>query len=79
MLISYIVPVCNEEKGFRKFYDELLMPEIKKTKLDYEIVLINDGSTDKSLEIIQKIAEADKRVKLRQGGISYGGSSRVYW
>lgn len=72
MLISYIIPVCNEEKGFQKFYNELLMPEIKKTKLDYEIVLVNDGSTDKSLEIIQKIAEADKRVKVVSFSRNFG-------
>ena len=64
MKISYVVPVYNEEKGFKKFFEELLMPEIKKTKKDYEIILVNDGSKDKSLEIIQGLAEADKNVKV---------------
>ena len=64
MKISYVVPVYNEEKGFEKFFKELLMPEIKKTKKDYEIILVNDGSKDKSLEIIQGLAEADKNVKV---------------
>lgn len=72
MLISYIIPVCNEEKGFLKFYNELLMPEIQKTKKDYEIVLVNDGSKDKSLEIIQGLAEADKRVKVISFSRNFG-------
>lgn len=72
MLISYIIPVCNEEKGFLKFYNELLMPEIQKTKKDYEIVLVNDGSKDKSLEIIQGLAETDKRVKVISFSRNFG-------
>lgn len=72
MLISYVIPVCNEEKGFLKFYNEMLMPEIQKTKLDYEIILVNDGSTDKSLEIIQAIAEADKHVKVVSFSRNFG-------
>jgi dolichol-phosphate mannosyltransferase len=72
MLISYVIPVCNEEKGFQKFYNELLLPEIKKTKLDYEIILVNDGSTDKSLQIIQSIAEADKHVKVISFSRNFG-------
>lgn len=72
MLISYVIPVYNEEKGFKKFFDELLMPEIKKTKKDYEIVLVNDGSKDKSLEIIQKIADEDKNVKVVNFSRNFG-------
>lgn len=64
MKISYVIPVYNEEKGIKAFFDKFLMPEIKKTKKDYEIVLVNDGSKDKSLAIIQGLAEADKNVKV---------------
>ena len=72
MTISYVIPVYNEEKGFKKFFDKLLMPEIKKTKLDYEVILVNDGSSDKSLEILQKIAETDKHVKVISFSRNFG-------
>lgn len=72
MLISYVIPVCNEEKGFVKFYNDLLMPEIQKTKKDYEIILVNDGSKDKSLEILHGIAEADKHVKVISFSRNFG-------
>ena len=39
--ISFVVPVCNEEKGFMKFYDSLLLPELKKLKYDYELILVD--------------------------------------
>ena len=47
-----------------KFYEDLLLPELKKIKYDYELILVNDGSKDKSLEIIQDVAEKDKHVKV---------------
>lgn len=61
--ISIVIPVYNEEAGFRKFYDEMLIPELEKIG-SYELILVNDGSSDKSLNIIQKLAEADKRVRV---------------
>ncbi len=64
MKISFVIPVYNEEKGFSQFYEEMLLPELKKLNYDYELILVNDGSTDKSLQIIQKISEKDNHVKV---------------
>lgn len=62
--ISFVIPVYNEEKGFNKFYNELLLPELKKLKYDYEVLLVNDGSKDATLSILQAIAEKDAHVKV---------------
>ena len=70
--ISFVVPVCNEEKGFMKFYDSLLLPELKKLKYDYELILVDDGSKDHSLEIIQALAEEDKHVKVVSFSRNFG-------
>ena len=64
MKISFVIPVYNEEKGFSQFYEKMLLPELKKLNYDYELILVNDGSTDKSLQIIQKISEKDNHVKV---------------
>lgn len=64
-LISVIAPVCNEEEGIGTFLDDRLLPALQKIKdYDFEIILVNDGSTDKTLEIIQSYAEKDKRIKV---------------
>ena len=63
-MISFVIPVYNEEKGFKKFYTEMLLPELKKLKYGYELILVNDGSKDKSLQIIQELAEKDKHIKV---------------
>lgn len=58
--ISVIVPVYNVEN----FVEDCLKSLINQTFKDIEIICINDGSTDKSLSILNKYAEQDSRVKV---------------
>lgn len=70
-LISIIVPVYNREKYIQKCLDSL----IKQSYKHLEIICINDGSTDKSLEILNNYAKKDKRIKIinnpQNMGIAY--------
>ena len=59
-VISIIVPVYNTEKYLEKNINSL----INQTYKNIEIIFINDGSTDKSLEILEKYAQKDKRIKI---------------
>lgn len=56
--ISVIVPVYNSEK----FLDKCIESILKQTLNDLELILINDGSTDKSGVICEKYKKADERV-----------------
>ena len=56
-VISVIIPVYNAEK----YLEKCLNSVIKQTLKDIEIICINDGSTDGSLNILQKYSEKDKR------------------
>lgn len=58
--ISIIVPVYNVENYLSKCLDSL----INQTFQDIEIICINDGSTDNSLNILQEYASKDKRIKV---------------
>lgn len=53
ILISIVVPVYNAEKYIVEFLDSLLNQDFKK----FELIVVNDGSTDKSEEIILKYKE----------------------
>ncbi len=53
-LISVVVPIYNEEDGVREFLDEQLLPVMKNLKYNLELVLVDDGSNDKTLEKIKK-------------------------
>ncbi len=57
--VSIIVPVYNSEK----YLDKCLKSLINQTLKDIEIVLVNDGSTDNSVKIIEKYLK-DERIKL---------------
>ncbi len=64
-LISLIIPVYNEEENIIRFYSEFLKYlKNSKFKKKYEIIFVDDGSDDLSLEIIKKITEKDKNVKM---------------
>ena len=52
--ISIIIPVYNEAAGIRVFLDKKLLPVLKKISYKVELVIVDDGSKDKSLEIIKK-------------------------
>ena len=58
--VSVIVPVYNVEKYLERCLDSL----INQTLKDIEIIAVNDGSTDNSLEILNKYAEKDTRIKV---------------
>jgi len=70
--ISVVIPVYNEEKGFKKFYTEMLEPELKKLKYNYEVILVNDGSKDKTLEIVQGMADKDSHIKVLAFSRNFG-------
>ena len=59
-LISIIIPMFNSEK----FISKLLDTVINQTYSNIEIIIINDGSTDNSLNIVKKYAESDDRIKI---------------
>lgn len=60
MKVSVIIPVYNVEK-----YLESCLESIKsQTFTDYELILINDGSTDESVAIMRRYAKTDARIRI---------------
>ena len=60
--LSIVVSVYNEEDSLESFY-EVASSCIKNLDMDYELIFVNDGSVDKSEEIIREFAKKDDRVK----------------
>ena len=58
--VSVVVPVCNVEQYLRECLDSC----VNQTLQDIEIICVNDGSSDGSLEILREYAAADPRVKI---------------
>lgn len=60
LLLSVIIPVYNSQLTIRQCVDSILNQQFRS----YEIILINDGSTDDSKNICEEYACADKRIKV---------------
>lgn len=60
--ISLIIPVYNEEDNLRDLYREVTR-SLDGLTCEWEMVLVDDGSTDKSLSLIHELAAADGRVR----------------
>lgn len=58
--VSVVIPVYNVEQYLERCLDSI----INQTLNDIEIICVNDGSTDKSLEILEKYASNDSRIKI---------------
>lgn len=66
MKISVVVPAYNEAAGIESFNQLLIevLRKIQKTRsLDYEVVYIDDGSTDHTIDILKSLAAKDKSIK----------------
>ena len=61
MKLSFIIPVFNEKESLERLYSEILENIENK---DYEIIFIDDGSSDNSFNIMERLAKRDKRVKI---------------
>ena len=70
-LLSVVVSVYNEEAALEKFYREAI-PVLEKISWDYQIVFVNDGSRDRSLEILKSLAENDDHVKIVSFSRNFG-------
>ena len=70
--ISIVIPVYNLEKYIKKCLNSVLM----QTFDNFEIICVNDGSTDSSLDILKEYATADKRIKIINQTNSGAGTAR---
>ncbi|MBP5598157.1 MAG: glycosyltransferase family 2 protein [Pseudobutyrivibrio sp.] len=73
--ISLVVSVYNEEKGIEEFYGattKVMESVISDGKWDYELIFVNDGSLDGSLNILTKFAEANDKVKVVNFAVNRG-------
>jgi len=76
-LISVVVPLFNEEDNINKFYDSFVNVA-KQIQNDYEVVFVDDGSTDTSLKIIKELAIKDNKVKYISFSRNFGKEAAIF-
>ena len=75
--ISIIVPCYNEEQAIPYFYEEITKVA-KEMKNDFEFIFVNDGSKDKTIEIVKEYAKKDKRIKFIHFSRNFGKEAAMY-
>ena len=60
MKISIAIPVYNAEK----YIDDLMKSILNQTYLNYEVILVNDGSTDNSYDLLKKYESKYENIKV---------------
>lgn len=76
MNISIVIPLLNEEESLDELYD-WIAKVMQSNRYSYEILFIDDGSTDASWQVIENLSEKDKNVKGIQFLQNYGKSQAL--
>ncbi len=74
--VSVVIPVYNEEENIELSYKEVT-DVLSPMGVDYEIIYIDDGSRDKTLEKLIKISNADKNVKVIEFRRNFGQTAAM--
>lgn len=78
MLVSVIVPCYNEEAVLNIFYEEIKRVTGILSEYDFELIFVNDGSKDSTLECIKSLAAKDTRVKYISFSRNFGKEAAMY-
>ncbi len=74
--LSVIVPLYNEDESLKELYQEIT--DVCHThKITYEIIFVDDGSTDNSVKVVEALHQKDPHVKLIQFRRNYGKSEAL--
>ena len=76
-MISIVIPAYNEEENIPVLY-ERLKKVLDSLGKDYEIIFVDDGSEDRTPEVLKEIAEKDKKVKVIRFRRNYGQTAAMY-
>jgi glycosyltransferase involved in cell wall biosynthesis len=77
MQISVVIPLLNEEQSLVELYN-WIAKVLRSNSFSYEIIFIDDGSTDGSWKTIESLSEADDRVKGIRFNRNYGKSQALH-
>lgn len=77
-LISIIVPCYNEEESIPVFYEEITKVSNKMKSVNFEYIFVDDGSKDKTLDVLRDLSKKDKRVRFISFSRNFGKEAGMY-
>ena len=76
-LLTMIVPCFNEEEAIPFFYDEITKT-LTENNINYELMFVNDGSKDNTLNVLKGLSEKDERVSYLSLSRNFGKEAAMY-
>ena len=77
MKVSIVIPVYFNEDTLLPLYNDIKKKIIDVIDYEYEIVMVNDGSKDKSYEIMQRLAKCDENIKIYSLSRNFGSHACI--
>ncbi|MGM9605132.1 MAG: glycosyltransferase family 2 protein [Faecousia sp.] len=77
-LISLIVPCYNEEQSLPYFWEQTTAVMQQMDYLDFEVIFVDDGSRDKTLDILRSLAASDERIKYLSFSRNFGKEAAMF-
>src|SRR5690348_3995565 len=72
--LSIILPIFNEALSIPELFKEI---QAALSSFEYEIIAVNDGSKDNSVEVLKSFADTDKRIKVIDLQKNYGQTAAI--
>lgn len=77
-LISIVIPCFNEEEMLPLFYKEIKTIMDGTEIVDFELIFVNDGSSDKTLSMLRELSNYDKRTRYLSFSRNFGKEAAIY-
>ncbi|WP_124059089.1 glycosyltransferase PgfS [Vaginisenegalia massiliensis] len=77
MLVSIVIPFYNEEESIVKTHEALNHEFVKESDINFEYVFVNDGSRDRTLDLMKEIVARDPKVKFVSFSRNFGKEAAI--
>ncbi len=71
-VLSVIVPCFNEQESLPRFYEAICAAARELPELEFELLFVDDGSSDDTLEIMRRLRQSDPRVRYLSFSRNFG-------
>lgn len=77
MKVSIVIPIYYNQDNLRPLYRDIAQKLLVHKEYEWEIIMVNDGSKDKSYAVMKELAETDPRIKIYSLSRNFGSHAAI--